>query len=191
MSGLAGALGFAINIYMWMIIIRAVISWVSPSPYNPVVKFLARATDPVLYHVRRMFPVSFGGIDFSPVILILCLVFLNDFAVNSLRWLALGKPASGVLPIFIVSAIRLVQGILFAYMIVVIARAVISWISPDPYNPIVRFIYGATEPVMYRMRSMLPLVFGGVDLTPIVLLAAIYFANSLLDRVMYWAVSAF
>lgn len=188
--GLASFLNLALTVYMWMIIIRALISWVSPSPFNPVVKFLARVTDPVLYQVRRMLPVHFGGIDFSPVILILFIIFLNDFAVMSIKGLGQGMPASGVLPIFLISAIRLIQGVLFAFMLVVIGRAVISWISPDPYNPIVRFIYGVTEPLMYRLRRLLPLVIGGMDLTPIVLIAAIYFLNSFLDRLMVWVAGA-
>ncbi|MBU2551750.1 MAG: YggT family protein [Proteobacteria bacterium] len=85
----------------------------------------------------------------------------------------------------------MMQGILFAYMIVVIARAVISWISPDPYNMIVRFIYGLTEPVLYRLRSTLPLVFGGLDLSPIALLAVIYFLNIGLSYLQALVIGAF
>ena len=56
------------------------------------------------------------------------------------------------------------------YIFIVVARALISWVSPDPYNPIVRFLHNATDPVLYRMRKVLPLQFGGLDLSPIVLL---------------------
>jgi len=184
LSGLATFLSFGLTIYMWLVIIRAVISWVNPHPRNPIVQFLAQVTDPVLDQVRRILPWRFGGIDFSPVILILVIIFLNDFVVFSLKALAGGMPASGVLPIFIISLVRLIQGLLFALMIIVIARAVISWISPDPYNPIVRFVYGVTEPLLYPLRRLLPLIFGGFDLSPILLLVLIYLANSLLDRIM-------
>ncbi len=64
--------------------------------------------------------------------------------------------------------------ILTVYLFIVIARALISWVSPDPRNPIVRFLYGATEPLLYRVRGMLPFI-GGIDLSPIIVLAAIYF----------------
>lgn len=60
------------------------------------------------------------------------------------------------------------------YMFVVIARAILSWVSPDPYNPIVRFIHNATEPVLHRVRSKIPYM-GGLDLSPLVVIAAIYF----------------
>ena len=201
---LASFIGLAITIYMWVVIIRVLISWVNPNPYNPVVKFLAKVTDPVLFWVRRAIPLSYAGIDFSPVILILLLVFLHDFLVFSimglpmgipgwqaLRGVARGMPAMGIFPIFLISLIRLVQGFLSAYMIVVIIRAVLSWISPDPYNPVVRFIYALTEPVMYRLRSILPLAAGGIDFTPIVLIAGIYLANMLLSRLTLIVIQAF
>ena len=62
------------------------------------------------------------------------------------------------------------------YLFVVIARAILSWVSPDPYNPIVRFIHNATEPVLNRIRSKIPYM-GGIDVSPLVVIAAIYFAR--------------
>lgn len=56
------------------------------------------------------------------------------------------------------------------YILIVVARAVISWVNPDPYNPIVRFLHNATDPVLDRIRRVLPLQFGGMDFTPIALL---------------------
>ena len=84
-SALASVLNMLLSAYMWIIIIRALISWVSPDPYNPIVQFLRAATDPVLYRVRRWLPVSFGGIDFSPLIVIAGIIFLQAFLVQSLR----------------------------------------------------------------------------------------------------------
>jgi YggT family protein len=74
---------------MWIIIARAIVSWVSPDPYNPIVRFLHAATEPVLYRVRRALPVYFGGIDFSPIVVILGIIFLQRFLVMSLGDLAL------------------------------------------------------------------------------------------------------
>jgi len=72
-----------ISVYIWVVIIAALLSWVNPDPYNPVVRFLRGATDPVLYRIRRFLPV-FGGIDFSPFVLILILYFLDMFVVKTL-----------------------------------------------------------------------------------------------------------
>ena len=76
-------LRWGINIYIWLIIIRAFLSWVNPDPYNPIVIFLVRSTDPVLYPLRRRIP-PFGGIDFTPLIAIFILVFINKFVSVSL-----------------------------------------------------------------------------------------------------------
>ena len=85
---LASVIGLVLNLYMWIIIARAVISWVNPDPYNPIVRFLYSITDPVLLAIRRRLPLSFGGIDFSPILVILAIIFLQRFLVASLYDLA-------------------------------------------------------------------------------------------------------
>jgi len=84
----ARILDIGLRLYMWIIIARAIISWVNPDPYNPIVRFLYSVTEPVLYNIRRRVPVYFGGIDFSPIIVILVLIFLQTFLVQSLIQLA-------------------------------------------------------------------------------------------------------
>lgn len=76
---LARVLDIALYIYMWIIIIRALISWVSPNPYNPIVRFLYRVTEPVLQPVRRILPLQGLGVDFSPIIVILVIYILQRF----------------------------------------------------------------------------------------------------------------
>jgi YggT family protein len=85
---LARVLDIGLNLYMWIIIAQAVISWVNPDPYNPIVRFLHSVTEPVLYNIRRLIPVYFGGLDFSPIIAILVIIFLKTFLVQSLIQLA-------------------------------------------------------------------------------------------------------
>ena len=78
-----------INTPTIIIIARAVISWVNPDPYNAIVRFLYAITEPVLYAIRKRLPLSFGGFDFSPIIVILAIYFFQQFAVNSLIQIAL------------------------------------------------------------------------------------------------------
>ena len=86
----ARVLDMALNIYWWIIIARAVLSWVNPDPYNPIVRFIYNATEPVLYRVRRTLPFAFiGGIDFSPVIVLAGILFLQLFLVQSLLQMAI------------------------------------------------------------------------------------------------------
>jgi YggT family protein len=82
--GVAKVLDIALTLYMWIIIARAVISWVNPDPYNPIVRFLNAVTEPVLYPIRRRLPISLGGIDFSPILVILAIIFIQAFLVKSL-----------------------------------------------------------------------------------------------------------
>jgi YggT family protein len=74
---------YVLTAYMWIIIIRALISWVNPDPWNPIVRFLYQVTEPVLRPIRRRLPMT--GIDFSPIIVILGIYFLQWFLVPVLR----------------------------------------------------------------------------------------------------------
>ena len=80
-----------LTIYMWIVVARAIVSWVNPDPYNPIVVFLRRSTDPVLNPIRRRLPLALirTGVDFSPLILLLVIIFLQKFLVKSLYELAI------------------------------------------------------------------------------------------------------
>ena len=83
-EALASILDLALNVYMWVIIARALLSWVNPDPYNPIVRFLYNITEPVLGWVRRRVPIIFGGLDLSPLLVLLAIVFLRRFLVLTL-----------------------------------------------------------------------------------------------------------
>lgn len=80
---------------------------------------------------------------------------------------------------------NLVDLLIQAYMLVIIARAILSWVSPDPFNPIVRFLYRTTEPVLRPIRHRLPTVAMGLDLSPMVVLVALYVLQQFLPPVLY------
>jgi YggT family protein len=87
---LAQMIGLIINVYIYIVVARALISWVNPDPYNPIVRFLHNATDPVLFRIRRVLPMTFGGFDFSPLVLLFGLYFLQRLASRFALSLALG-----------------------------------------------------------------------------------------------------
>ena len=87
LTALAKIADILLTIYMYIVIGRAVISWVNPDPYNPIVNFLYRATEPVLSRVRRIIP-YLGGMDLSPLIVILAIYFLKEFVIRSIYLLA-------------------------------------------------------------------------------------------------------
>lgn len=86
---LARMLELVLEAYFWIIIARAIISWVSPDPYNPIVRFLHRVTEPVLRPIRLRLPTLAMGLDLSPMVVLLAIYFLKSFLVGSLRDFAL------------------------------------------------------------------------------------------------------
>lgn len=86
-NALADLINFVLVGYMWVIIGRAVISWVNADPYNPIVRFIYEVTEPVLRQIRRVVPI-FGSFDLSPMILILIIYFLRSFLVPTFERIA-------------------------------------------------------------------------------------------------------
>ena len=84
MNAVAVVLGMVLNMMLLIVILRALISWVNPDPYNPIVKFLMGSTEPFLRPLRKALPLSAGRIDFSPLFLILLIYFLQAFLVQTL-----------------------------------------------------------------------------------------------------------
>jgi YggT family protein len=87
---IARILDIGLSLYMYIVIARALISWVNPDPYNPIVRFLNSITEPVLFRIRRKLPLFFGGMDFSPIVVILAIIFIQSFVVQSLVEMAAG-----------------------------------------------------------------------------------------------------
>jgi YggT family protein len=84
----AKLVNFVLGIYIWVVIARAVISWVNADPYNPIVRFLIQVTEPLLIRIRRFLP-PMAGIDLSPMLLILAIIFLQSFLVPTLQQIAM------------------------------------------------------------------------------------------------------
>lgn len=86
---LARVLDFTLTALTWFIIIRALVSWVNPDPYNTIVQLLYKVTEPILYPIRKLLPFGLqSGIDLSPIIAILIIIFCRGFFVQTLFDLA-------------------------------------------------------------------------------------------------------
>ena len=88
LQAVASVMDVVLVIFMWVVIFRAILSWVNPDPYNAIVRVINNVTEPVLHPIRTKLPINFGGIDFSPIIVILIIMFLRTFLVNSLSRMA-------------------------------------------------------------------------------------------------------
>ena len=84
LNATAIVLGKILEVYSWIIIIKVLLSWVNPDPYNTIVQILNRLTEPVLYRVRQLLPMTGMGIDFSPIIVLLAIHILQLTLVKSL-----------------------------------------------------------------------------------------------------------
>ncbi len=73
-----------LEIYKWVVIISALISWVNPDPYNPIVRFLYSVTEPVFRPIRRIIGHRLGPIDISPIVVILAIIFIQSFLVRTI-----------------------------------------------------------------------------------------------------------
>ncbi len=91
----------------------------------------------------------------------------------------------------LVAVARILNLVIQIYIFIVIARALLSWVNPDPYNPIVRFLHNATDPALDRIRRVLPLQFSGIDLSPIALIFGLYLIQELLNALVRSAIMGF
>jgi YggT family protein len=90
MHAVALILDNILGLYKWIVIISALLSWVNPDPYNPIIRFLRNVTEPVFYKVRRWLPFTYmSGVDLSPIVVILVIWFLQVFLVGTLEQLAM------------------------------------------------------------------------------------------------------
>jgi len=90
------------------------------------------------------------------------------------------------LSIILLKLVQLVSTLLNLYMWVVIISALLSWVNPDPYNPIVRFLRNITDPVYAKIRRVMPfVVIGGMDLSPVVVIVAVQILGALLDKLVF------
>lgn len=88
-SGLGGIVHSLLTVYIWIVIIGALLSWVRPDPYNPIVQIIYRLTEPAYKLIRRMMPTVFNGLDLAPIILIISLNVIDVILVNIINAMVL------------------------------------------------------------------------------------------------------
>ncbi len=165
-----------LTLYLWIVIIGALISWVHPDPHNPIVRFLRSAVDPVFLWLRRRIPLIISGIDLSPIVVIAGILFLDTALVQSLM------EQGNLLPNILIGLGQSISVLLNFYMWAVIIAALITFVNPSPYNPVVRFLTAVTSPVFSWLRRRLPLRFGGFDFSPVVVVFIIMFINMVVSK---------
>jgi YggT family protein len=192
--GILGSVATIVEIvlgtYVWLIVIRVLLSWVNPDPYNPIVQLLVRFTDPVLVPLRRIIP-SIGGIDLSPIVALFGIQMLQRFLVALLRG-GMGGGGGSALFAEILGVVHLLGTF---YLLVLFTRAgfhVYSWYTfrngkrsgLDLRHPLTIFIFQATEPAVQPLRRFIPTV-ARLDISPLVAAFICMFLLSFLQEVIF------
>ncbi|HAT49703.1 MAG: YggT family protein [Nitrospirae bacterium] len=188
-SSLAVLLDFILGIYTWLILIRVLLSWVNPDPYNPVVQFLIQATEPVLGPFRRWIP-TIAGLDLSPIAALLAVQFAQRLIVGLLH----GGMGGGALLGFLGELLAFAHLLLTLYMLLLFVRAGFhahAWytfkkrrpMGINLHHPLTRFVFQVTEPAIKPLRRWIPTV-SGLDITPLVAVLFVLFALSMLQHLV-------
>ena len=180
----------AVNIYIWVIIARVILTWINPNPYSPVMRFLSTLVDPLLNRARRILPFTLGGIDFSPILLIIVLGLVGYVAGKGLILIGLGAPVTVLAPLLAMAAVSFMDSILWLLVIIMAARLIMSLVNPAPYNPLVLIVYGLTEPLLAPLRGLFPRGPGGLDLRALCFLAVTLLVQQVLLKSLFTLVGS-
>ena len=160
------------DIYIAIMLLRFLLQYVGADFYNPISQFIVKATQKPVFLVRRFIP-GYGGLDIATLALALALIFTKLtllFMLGGMQPSAFGIVIQGVYD--------LIQLIFDIFIFAIFIQAILSWINPDPYNPVSGLLASLTSPVLRPIRKHLPLM-GGLDLSPIVALIGLMFIKRL------------
>ena len=162
-------LDFAFSAYIFIVLTRFVLQLARADFYNPISQFVLKATNPLLKPLRRVVP-GYGGLDVASLVLVVVLIILKAITILSIQ---VGGFPSGIGGQLILYSLRELAAVILNYIFwAVLLRVILSWVAPDPYNPVVRIVVQIPEPVMAPVRKLLPPM-GGFDLSPLVVLLGI------------------
>lgn len=179
MNYAGNAFAFLINalvgLYLLAVMLRVVLQAVRADFFNPICQFLVRVTNPALKPLRRFIP-GFMGIDLAGVVLLLAIQTLELLVIS---WIA-GPPLHfpGILLLAIAELLRLLA---YLYVFAIVIFALLSWVNPDPANPVVPLLWRLTNPILAPARQLLPSM-GGIDISPmLVIILLLFLVRLLLD----------
>jgi YggT family protein len=161
------------DLYVTAILLRLLLQWVRADFYNPLSQFLIKVTNPVLVPARRIIP-SIGKLDTASVVIMLLLELIQLVAIG-----LLSKTDFGFQFLLLFAIKKLLITLLITYLVLIIARVLVSWIAAQSRHPLIPLIYQLTEPVLKPFSKLLPPI-GGVDLSPLFALIAVRFLLLLL-----------
>ena len=161
------------DLYVAAILLRLLLQWVRADFYNPLSQFLIKVTNPVLVPARRIIP-SIGKLDTASVVVMLLLEVAQLVGIKLLL-----QSDHGFQFLLVFAVQKLMVTLLVTYLVLIIARVLVSWIANQSRHPLIPLIYQLTEPVLRPISRLLPPM-GGIDLSPLIALIALRFLLLLL-----------
>jgi YggT family protein len=157
-----------LNIYIAIVLLRFLLQQVGADFYNPISQFIVKVTQKPVIIARRIIP-SFRGIDLASLVLVVLLIFIKLSILLTLT----GIPLS-IAGLFIYSLHDLIELVFDVFIFSIFVQAILSWVNPDPYNPVSAVLSSLTRPILRPIRKHLP-VMGGLDLSSIIALIGLMF----------------
>lgn len=156
------------DIYIAIMLLRFLLQYVGADFYNPISQFIVKATQKPVFITRRLIP-SFRGVDIATLILAISLIFIKLTVLY-----AIGGMQPTIAGIVIQGLYDLIQLIIDIFIFAIFIQAILSWVNPDPHNPVSGLLRSLTSPVLGPIRKLLPAM-GGMDLSPIFALIGLMF----------------
>jgi YggT family protein len=171
------------GLYTALVAIRFLLQWARADFYNPLSQFVIKVTTPVLRPLRQIIP-GYGGMDLAALVLVWLLtaielgILVLLYGIDRSPFMALGWAIPGVVELFI-----------NLFLFVILIRVVLSWVSPDPYNPAVALLTRFTDPIMRPAQRWIRPI-SGVDLSPMLVIIGLTLLNMLLIPPLKWLVGS-
>ncbi len=160
------------DLYIIVLMLRFILQQVRADFYNPISQFIVKATAPVLNPARKLIP-GFGGIDLATIIVVVAFIAIKISIVA-----LLSGYSPSVLALLLTGIRDFITLAINIFIFAIIVQAILSWINPDPYNPVSGILFNITRPVLAPFRSLIKPV-GGIDISPLVALIALMFLERL------------
>lgn len=171
MNPFAFLIDILIHLYTVVLMLRLLLQWVRADFYNPVSQFIVKVTSPLVVPLRKVIP-GYWGIDFATLLLVLVITAIKLVLIALINGASPGEiSALGLALKTVFDTINLLLNI---FLFSIIVQAILSWVNPDPYNPVVSLLHSITWPVLKPFRKLLPPI-SGIDLSPIFAIITIMF----------------
>jgi len=160
------------DLYIIVLMLRFILQQVRADFYNPISQFIVKATAPVLNPARKLIP-GLGGIDLATIVVVVAFIAIKLFIISLLS----GYTPS-VLALLLTGIRDFITLALNIFIFAIIVQAILSWINPDPHNPVSGILFNITRPVLQPFRRLIKPI-GGLDLSPLIALITLMFIERL------------